>query len=85
MLALSDKVFSWVLRALPLAGRLAIIDPNGRRIVAGQGGGPSATLRLRDPSAPRSLLLDPELRFGELYVDGGIVLEEGTLLSLIHI
>ncbi len=85
MLALSDKVFSWVLRALPLAGRLAIIDPNGRRIVAGQGGGPSATLRLRDPSAPRSLLLDPELRFGELYVDGGIVLEEGTLPDLMEI
>ncbi|MHB2206260.1 class I SAM-dependent methyltransferase [Methylobacterium sp. CM6257] len=85
MTTVTEKVFSWILQALPLAGRLAVVAPDGRRIVAGHGGGPAVTLRLQDPAAPRSLLLDPELRLGELYVDGGVVLEEGTLPEFMEI
>ncbi|GJE01571.1 SAM-dependent methyltransferase [Methylobacterium isbiliense] len=83
--ALVGRVFDRQLRAVPLAGRLTIVAADGRRYTAGDGGGPQVTLRLRDGAAACALLLDPELKLGELYTEGRIVLEGGTLPDLLTV
>jgi cyclopropane-fatty-acyl-phospholipid synthase len=35
------------------------------------------------PTAQRGILLDPELRFGEAYMDGGLVVEGGSIADLL--
>src|SRR3546814_13383174 len=50
-------------------GRLAIIDPGGRTHTLGDGTPPHVRLRIVDPAAPRRLVLNPPLAFGEAYMD----------------
>ncbi len=85
MTTLMERVLGRVLAALPLAGPLTVLGTDGRRLTAGPRDGPPVRVRLRDPSAARRLLLDPDLAFGELYVEGGLVLEEGTLPDLMRV
>jgi len=60
-------------------GDLTLIDAAGRRHRHVRGSSPRVVVRLTDRAAMAALLLRPELRLGELYVDGRLVIEEGTL------
>jgi cyclopropane-fatty-acyl-phospholipid synthase len=64
-------------------GDLTVIDPAGRSHRCALGPTPWAVVRLTDRAALWALILRPELRFGELYVDGRLVIEEGTLEGLL--
>ena len=64
-------------------GDLTVIDPAGRSHRCALGPTPRAVVRLTDRAALWALILRPELRFGELYVDGRMVIEEGTLEGLL--
>ena len=73
-------VLSSLLRAMIRFGQLTIIDTRGRiRDFGDPHTGPSVTLRFKDPSLPRRLVLNPSLAFGEAYVDGRLTIERGTL------
>ena len=69
------------------AGRLTIVDAAGVRHVAGQvrEDGADVTVRLRDRAAQRQLLLNPKLAFGELYMDGRLTIEDGTLYDFLDL
>ncbi len=74
--------------ALPMAqikaGRLKIIDPeNQSYIVEGIKKGPEAAIRITDKKLLRRLLVVPDLYLGEGYMDGSIVVEEGTLYDVL--
>ncbi len=66
-------------------GELTLIDAAGRRFHAARGRGPRAVLRLGDRRAAWALALRPELMLGELYVEGRLVIEEGSLEDLLDI
>ncbi len=66
-------------------GRLSVIDAAGKRHVFEGSPGPSATIRLHDPSLHRRLLLRPRLVVGEAYMDGRLTIEEGSLYDFIEI
>jgi cyclopropane-fatty-acyl-phospholipid synthase len=66
-------------------GSLTVIDPWGERHVFGTGGAPFVTIRLTDPDEPGRLLADPSLRAGEAYMDGTLIIEEGTLRDFLMI
>jgi cyclopropane-fatty-acyl-phospholipid synthase len=66
-------------------GSLTVIDPWGETHVFGTGGAPFVTLRLTDPDEPGRLLADPCLRAGEAYMDGTLIVEEGTLREFLMI
>lgn len=51
----------------------------------GDGSGPAVAVRLTSQNALYRILLDPELRLGEAYMDGGLVLENGSIADLLHI
>ena len=74
------KLLDAMMRRFVSKGRLSIIDHTGARHDYGPGGAPSATIRLTDPKLYRSLFFNPELKAGEAYMDGTLVMEEGTTI-----
>ena len=66
-------------------GRLNVIFPGGKREQLGPGGGKEVTVRLTDGGAVRALIRNPRLAVGELYMDGRLVIEDGTMLDLLQI
>lgn len=67
------------------SGTLEIIGPSGERIVLGDGSGQPVAVRLSDHSAVWSLLLDPDLRTGELYTDGRLSMVSGDILDFLSL
>jgi cyclopropane-fatty-acyl-phospholipid synthase len=59
--------------------------PSDARMTFGDGTAPYVTFRLADERAVWELLLDPELRLGELYMDGRLVLERGSIYDLLEL
>lgn len=59
-------------------GCLTIIDADGRRHVFQGAPGPTATIRLTDRSLHHRLFFSPQMAVGEGYMNGGLVLEDGT-------
>ncbi len=61
-------------------GRITYIDPAGRAHELGlDDGRPPVAMRVRDRLTELWLLLDPYAYAGEAYVDGGLVIEQGSL------
>jgi len=69
------------------AGRLTIITADGARHLIGRrrDGAPDVTVRVHDHSAQRALFRNPKLAFGELYMDGRLTIEHGTLYDLLDL
>ncbi len=66
-------------------GSLDIVTASGKRLSFGDGTGERVVLRFLDRRAQLMLLLDSELRFGELFTDGRIVVDEGTIFDALNI
>lgn len=66
-------------------GTLTVIDAKGRTHQFVGEGGPSSTIRLTDPALHLGLLHNPQLIMGEAYVDGTLLIEEGSLYDFIDI
>jgi cyclopropane-fatty-acyl-phospholipid synthase len=67
------------------SGNLRITTARGNSFRFGDGSGPAVAVRLTSQDALYRILLDPELRLGEVYMDGGLVIEEGSIADLLHI
>ena len=63
-------------------GSLTAILPGGRRLTYGRGG-PHLGIRLRDRRAVFDLATDPDLKLGELYMDGRLTIEGGDVADLL--
>ena len=75
-----------MLQRLIRYGRLTVIDAAGRTYrFVGADPGPEATIRLGDKRIELALLLHPELALGEGYMDGRILVEEGSIYDVIEI
>ncbi|MCW3797852.1 cyclopropane-fatty-acyl-phospholipid synthase family protein [Sphingomonas sp. BN140010] len=66
-------------------GRIEVELPGGRRETLGPGDGKEVALRITDAKALRQLLRKPRLAIGELYMDGRLVIERGSMLDLLEI
>ena len=64
-------------------GRLEIIDPAGATHRFGDGGGTLVRVRFTSASAERSILLDPEMKLGEEYMNGGYDIDFGTVADFL--
>jgi cyclopropane-fatty-acyl-phospholipid synthase len=60
-------------------GRLEVIDAAGQRHVYEGGSGAHVTVRLNDAKLHHKLFLNPELHAGEAYMDGRLVIEQGSI------
>jgi cyclopropane-fatty-acyl-phospholipid synthase len=68
-----------LLKRVIKTGVLTVIDVAGVAHLYGNPGGPTATVRLKDKSLYFKLFTNPELHAGEAYMNGTLVVEEGTL------
>ncbi|MDH3665841.1 MAG: cyclopropane-fatty-acyl-phospholipid synthase family protein [Paracoccaceae bacterium] len=67
-------------------GSLTLIGPDGAaQTFGGANSGPEVTLRINDPALDRKLLLNPELRLAEAYMDGALEIERSQLRDLLRL
>jgi cyclopropane-fatty-acyl-phospholipid synthase len=66
-------------------GNIELQFANGATKKFGDGGGKRIVGRFTDRKAPFDLVRNPELVFGELYMDGRFVMVEGSLLDLLTV
>ena len=70
-----EKVLTTVLSRLVKRGALTIVTARGNEVTLGDGTGESVRIRFMDAGAERAIVLNPELRLGELFMDGRVVME----------
>ena len=64
-------------------GSLEVDTKSGTRFTVGDGSGEQIGVCLADSAATRQLLFRPELALGELYLDGRLVVTQGSIYDLI--
>ena len=78
----------WLLR-LALAhvtrGNLQVTAASGRTFSLGDGTGPPIAVRFASAHAQRSVLLDPDLKLGEAYMDGTFVVDRGSIAQFVDL
>ena len=77
------QLFHSMLAKFVKTGKLTVIDAAGQKHTHQGAPGPEVTIRLTDPKLTRSLFLNPEMRAGEAYMDGTLVIEEGSIRDLL--
>jgi cyclopropane-fatty-acyl-phospholipid synthase len=80
-----DRLLRAELGRLIRAGNLRVRTAAGSSFTFGDGTGTPAAIRFTTRAAERGILLDPALRFGEAYMDGGIVVEAGSIADVLAI
>ena len=80
-----DRLLQLVLASIVRTGSVRVMTARGRSFTLGDGTGKSAAVRFKTTWALLSVLLDPELRLGEAYMDGTLVVEDGTLADFLAI
>ncbi|MBA4793165.1 MAG: class I SAM-dependent methyltransferase [Phenylobacterium sp.] len=66
-------------------GRLRVDLPGGRSLNLGDGSGPPLRVRINSRRWLARIAADPDLRVGEAYMEGGLLLEEGGLYNLVDL
>ncbi len=61
------------------SGRLILCAADGREYDIGDNGPVTVRLRLRDKQVERALVLNPQMAFGEAYMDGRVTFEDGDV------
>jgi len=79
------KPFKRFLGRLIGDGHLAVSIAGGPEMVFGNGQGPKVTVRIKDQSTARRLILDPELALGESYMNGALSVDGDDVQGLLGI
>jgi cyclopropane-fatty-acyl-phospholipid synthase len=80
-----DRLLRWALERLIRAGNLRVTTAGGSTFAFGDGTGKPVAIRFTSRAAERGVLIDPELRFGEAYVDGGMIVEQGSIADVLAV
>jgi cyclopropane-fatty-acyl-phospholipid synthase len=78
-----NALLTGLLRKVVKSGRLSIVAPNGTVAELGEGTEPPIVMRLHDRRLALDLVLDPNLAFGEAYMDGRFSVEGGDIGDLL--
>ena len=78
-----ERLLSQVLSRVVRRGSLTLTFASGRRVIYGDGTGTPLALRFTSAAWQRQVALDPELKFGEAYMEGGVVIERGDIAELL--
>jgi len=65
-------------------GSITLKEPGKQPRTYGAGGGKHLTVRFTDRKVAWDVARNPQLRFGEAYMDGRVVIEDGTILDLLE-
>ncbi|MXQ09990.1 SAM-dependent methyltransferase [Microvirga makkahensis] len=82
---LSEKILATAFARAVRRGSLRMTTAKGQTFTFGDGGLPEVAIRFTDSAAETALCLHPELKLGELYMDGRLLIEEGDILGLLQL
>ena len=80
-----DRLLRFLLRTYLRRGDFTLTTSRGNTYTFGDGTGTPVRVRLTTPSAAWGLILDPELKLGESYMDGTFVVEQGTIADVLEV
>ena len=78
-----DRVLQVVLRSYIRHGTLRLTTARGTPLEFGDGTGILVAVRFTSPLTQLAILLDPELAVGEAYMDGTLVIEQGSIADFL--
>jgi cyclopropane-fatty-acyl-phospholipid synthase len=78
-----DRLLRSFLGRLIRVGNLQVTTAGGQSFAVGDGTGKPLAIRFTSAAVQRGVLLNPELRFGEAYMDGGLVIEQGSIADVL--
>ena len=80
-----DRLLRAILQRSICAGTLRVTTAHGTSFTLGDGTGKPVAIRFKTHAAERGVLRDPEMRFGEAYMDGSVVVEEGSIADVLAV
>jgi cyclopropane-fatty-acyl-phospholipid synthase len=78
-------MLSTFLRRFIRHGSLRVTTAAGQTYTFGDGSGAPVAVRFTSAKAQRSVLFNPQLRLGEAYMDGGVVVDQGSIADVLAI
>src|ERR1019366_6156494 len=80
-----DRLLQFLLKTFIRRGTFRLTTSRGTQIVFGDGTGKPVAVRFTTRAAEWGILLDPELRLGEAYMDGSFVVEQGSIADVLAV
>jgi cyclopropane-fatty-acyl-phospholipid synthase len=80
-----DRLLFIVLNRFIRRGLLKVTTAVGTSRIFGDGSGPPVAVRFTTVKAQRAVMLDPELKLGEAFMDGGFVVEQGSIADALSV
>jgi cyclopropane-fatty-acyl-phospholipid synthase len=84
-----EATLDWLLliflRRFIRQGSFTVTTASGNTYTFGDGSEPRVAVRFTRAKAQRAVLLNPELRLGEAYMDGTLVVEQGSIADVLAI
>jgi cyclopropane-fatty-acyl-phospholipid synthase len=80
-----DRLLTMFLGRFVRRGSFAVTTARGKTYTFGDGSGSPIAIRFTTPQAQRAVLFDPELKLGETYMDGTLVVEQGSIADVLQI
>jgi cyclopropane-fatty-acyl-phospholipid synthase len=80
-----DRLLLVLLRRFIRRGSLTITTAAGSAYSFGDGSGPPVAVRFTTASTQRAVLFDPELKLGEAYMDGSLIVERGSIADVLAV
>src|SRR6188768_183818 len=80
-----DRLLEFLLRRFVRRGTLRFTTARGSVFTVGDGTGPPVAIHFMTKAAQRGVLLDPETKLGEAYMDGTLRVEQGSIADLLGI
>src|SRR5437588_2399994 len=78
-----DRVVEFVLRSFSRQGTIRLTTAIGNVLQFGDGTGEPVAVRFTTRGSQWGMLLDPELKVGEAYMDGTLVMERGSIADFL--
>jgi cyclopropane-fatty-acyl-phospholipid synthase len=80
-----DRLIKLALSSIVRRGSLELTTASGAKFSFGDGTGKPVEVRFATAAAQRAIMLDPELRLGEAYMDGTFIVERGTISDFLEV
>lgn len=82
---LAEQLLARSFAPLVVTGVLEVAFPSGKRQRFGAGSSPTASIRFSDTRAIWAILRDPDLNFGEMFMQGRLVVEHGSIYAVLEL
>ena len=79
------SLLSFVFSRAVARGNLEVLTARGVKLVFGDITGPLVAIRFADSASERAFITDPDMKLGELFMDGKLTMESGSIYDFIHL